>query len=448
MSSMPSKPSLAETHPSQVSKRPPRLRRWAWVLWLGFAALSFACLGSIGALSGYRSAQGEAARLQATQGVLSLKEQFDLGMADFQAGQLDLARQRFEYVLQKDPSYPGAADQLAQVMAILFATATPTPAPATVTPTPTRDFRPVEQLFSQAQAQFASSDWNGAIDTLLALRQADLHYNVVQVDGMLYLSLRNRGLQKITEQSNLEGGMYDLSLAERFAPLDKDSSNYRNLARLYMIGSSFFGASPEQAVYYFSMVAAAAPYLRDASGWTARERYRASLIQLADLQASREDWCAAQGNYELADSIRSDADTQEKAAAARDKCLEATITPPTATPTLGLTPTPTPTGTFAPEPTATQPPAATPSPSQPPVATTQPPVATTQPPVATTQPPVATTQPPPPTNTPPPPPSDTPTTPPDIATDTPAPPPSDTPAVAPGDTQTQGLVIWRRKFTD
>jgi tetratricopeptide (TPR) repeat protein len=443
MGSMPSKPPPAETHSGQVHQRPPRLRRWAWVLWLGFAALSFACLGSIGALSGYRSAQGEFTRQRATQGVLSLKEQFDLGMADFQAGRLDLARQRFEYVLQKDPAYPGAADQLAQVMAILFATATPTPLPATATPTPTRDLRPVEQLFSQAQAQFAQSDWNGTIDTLLALRQADLQYHVVQVDGMLYLALRNRGLQKITEQSNLEGGMYDLSLAERFAPLDKDSSNYRNLARLYMIGSSFFGASPEQAVYYFSMVAAAAPYLRDASGWTARERYRASLIQLADMQAAREDWCTAQGNYELADSIRSDADTQEKAAVARDKCLAATITPPTATPSITLTPTPT--GTFAPQPTATQPqfPTATPGPTQPPAATTQPPAAT---------------------DTPQPPPSETPTTPPDIATDTPVPPaptdtpqppPSDTPAAAsteappaPSDTQTQGLVIWTKNSSN
>jgi tetratricopeptide (TPR) repeat protein len=364
--------------------------------------------------------------------VLSIKEQFDLGVTDFQAGRLDLARQRFEYVLQHDPAYPGAADQLAQVMAILFATATPTPVPPTVTPTPTHDFRPVEQLFSQAQSQFASSDWNGAIDTLLALRQADINYNVAQVDGMLYLALRNRGLQKITEQSNLEGGMYDLSLAERFAPLDKDSANYRNLARLYMIGSSFFGASPEQAVYYFSMVAAAAPYLRDASGWTARERYRASLIQLADAQAAREDWCTAQENYDLANSIRVDAGTQDKAANAQERCLAATVTPPSATPSLTLTPTPT--GTFVPQPTATQPqlPSATPSPSQPPAATTPPPVET-QPPVATTPPPSETPTVPPDIATPTPPPVSTDTPPPPPPSDTPPPPPSDTPAVAPTD---------------
>jgi hypothetical protein len=388
------------------------------------------CLGSIGALGGYRSAQAEATRQQSTQSVLSLKEQFDLGLIDFQAGRLDLARQRFEYVLQHDPSYPGAADQLAQVMTISFVTTTPTPLPPTVTPTPTHDFRPVEQLFSQAQAQFASSDWNGTIDTLLALRQADITYNVVRVDGMLYLALRSRGLQKITEQSNLEGGMYDLSLAERFAPLDKDADSYRNLARLYMIGSSFFGASPAQAVYFFGMVAAAAPYLRDASGWTARERYRESLIQLADLLAAKEDWCAAQANYDLALSIRADAATQDKAFNALQKCVAATVTPPTATLPPSLTPTPTPTGTFVPQPTATQPqlPSATPSPSLPPAATTQPPASTTEAPTST------------------------PTVPPDVATPTPSPLaatdtlppplPSDTPTEpppAPSDVPTQGL---------
>ncbi len=418
-------PPLADTQPAHVNPRPPQARRWILLLWLGFAVLSFVCLGSIGALGGYRSAQAEATRQQLTQSVLSLKEQFDLGMTDFQAGRLDLARQRFEYVLQHDPSYPGAADQLAQVMAISFVTTTPTPLPPTVTPTPTHDFRPVEQLFSQAQSLFANSEWNATIDTLLALRQADIKYKVVQVDGMLYLALRSRGLQKITEQSNLEGGVYDLSLAERFAPLDKDAANYRNLARLYMIGSSFFGASPEQAVYYFSLVAAAAPYLRDASGWTARERYRESLIQLADLQAAREDWCTAQENYDLALSVRIDAATQDKAAHAQEKCVAATVTPPTATLSPSLTPTPSPTGTFVPIPTATQPqvPTATPSPSLPPAATTQPPAATTQPPASTTQAPTPTPTVPPDIATP--------TPPPPAPTDTPPPPPSDTPTLAP-----------------
>jgi TPR repeat protein len=52
-------------------------------------------------------------------------------------------------------------------------------------------------------------------------------------------------------QGNLEGGAYDLALAERFAPLDVQANSWRELARLYLFGSSFWEVMPEQAVYYF-----------------------------------------------------------------------------------------------------------------------------------------------------------------------------------------------------
>jgi hypothetical protein len=108
-------------------------------------------------------------------------------LKDFQAGQYDLAIQRFRYVLGQDASFPGAADKLAEAMQILYATATPTPLPPTPTLTPTPDLRPVEELFNLANSQFTGGDWSGAIDTLVNLRKADPAYRVVQVDGMLYI---------------------------------------------------------------------------------------------------------------------------------------------------------------------------------------------------------------------------------------------------------------------
>lgn len=430
----------------QESKRKKRL--WIWAL-LSLMLLIAATV--IGALAGYQSGSQAKQAWELAQGKQAIQEQFDLGIQDLSAGRYDVARQRFEYVLSQDPSFPNATEKLAQAIQVLYATATPTDLPPTFTPTPTRDLQPIQDLLKQAQAFIADQDWSRAIDTLSALRDSDSNYQVTVVDGMLYLALRNRGVDNIMRNNDLEGGTYDLALAERFGPLDAEANQARNLARLYMYGSSFWEAYPEQAVYYFSQVAAAAPYLRDASGWTARERYRSALIQYGDQFAANEDWCKAQDQYELALAIRSDDKLQETVANAVLKCspptetptatatftptLTATITPtieivPSATPTLVLSPTPSPTQE---QPTATTPPAVTPAtivpPSDTPIPPTEPPPTETQvqpsetapAPTATAEP--VTDTPVPPTETSPGatetsiPPTDTPS----AATETPAP---------------------------
>lgn len=389
----------------------------------------------LGGLGGYQNAQAQFSLLKATQGAQTLLEQYSLGVQELDSGQYDLARQRFEYVLTHDPGFPGATDKMAEVMSILYATATPTMVPPTPTLTPTRDLRPVQDLLNQAKSDFTSGNWDGVINTLVSLRQVDPKYQVVEVDRLLYLTLRNRGVDKIRNESNLEGGIYDLALAERFGPLDSEADNYRNLARIYMIGSSFWEAYPEQAVYYFRQVAAAAPYLRDASGWTATERYRGALMQYGDKLANSGDWCGAQDQYEQAISIRADASIQATAVHAALQCSPPTETPlpitdtPTFTPTLtaSLTPTwlpsatpttpvvvpPTPTNTSTPESTpvvtAVPLPSETPTPSEtPPQATSEPPSQTPTPSNTPVDTAVPTTQPPAPSDTPVPP-SDTPT---------------------------------------
>jgi len=412
---------LSETHPQETTgkERP----RWqVWLPWVGLAAVLFTFAGILGVMGGYRSAQVTAQRIQATQAADALVEQYALGMVNLQAGEFDLARQRFEYVLTRDPAFPGAAEGLAEAMRVLYATATPTPLPPTPTPTPTRDLRPVQDLLSQAESLFSAGDWNAVIDTLVTLRQEDSAYRVVAVDRLLYLTLRNRGIAKINSESNLEGGIYDLSLAERFAPLDSRARSFRELARLYMIGSGFWEVYPQQAVYYFGQVAAAAPYLRDASGWTARERYRAVLIQYGDQLARQGEWCAAQEQYDLALSIYGSEVVAATQTYLAYQCSPPTETPSptvaTATPTLtgtptvsptmviGVTLTPSPTSSAATAtptvgmPTTSAPPTLTPTNTAPaPTKTPTPPPAVTETPqpspTATTPP----TTPPPPTPT-------------------------------------------------
>ena len=374
-----------------------------FIIWLVvFAAVVITSLAA-GTLAGYRSGSASRNATATRQLKSNVDEQYLLAVQDLAEGRFDVAFQRLEFVIAQDPAYPGATDKMAEVMAIIYATATPTTLPPTATTTPTPDLRPVEEMFAHAKSLVTELKWTEAIDTLAALRKADLAYQTARVDGLLFISLRMRGFDKIWKDGDLNGGIYDLALAERFGPLDSQSLSARDLARLYLIGSSFWEVDPAQAVQYFSQVAAAAPNLRDASGWTASARYREVLIQYGDKLASGNDWCGAQQQYELALAIGPDETLQQKAQEAALRC-----SPPTATPaSTGETPSAT-------APTITLPPALTPSPTNeiPPTNTqpVEPPTNTSEPPTNTSEPPTNTSE--PPTNTPEPP----------VATDTVAPP--------------------------
>jgi tetratricopeptide (TPR) repeat protein len=401
-SSKPGKPEgaspRARSHkrvPGPARRSSPKLRLVAWGL---FVLLLFALTAFIGGVNGYRSAIITRQDQQKFEEVKYVVEQYELGLLDLEAGRYEIAQQRFEWVLSQDPAFPGAAERLGDARAILYATATPTATPPpTPTPTlsPTPDLRPIQDLFSSARSRLSDGDWDGVIDTITNLRGVDPAYQVAQVDRMLYIALRNRGVDKILNQGDLEGGSYDLSLAEQFGPLDAEAAYVRGWARLYEYGSAFWGADPQAAVYYFGQVAAAAPYLRDGSNWTAIERYRAVLIQYGDSLASQEQWCTAEDQYRSALAIRVDQDLQDATDHAAYKCA-----PPTATPTPAPTATITPTATTA----ATLVPTWTPSPTHTQV------ILPTETPTPTLPPTQVPTTPPAVTETPTLPPSDTPTT--------------------------------------
>jgi tetratricopeptide (TPR) repeat protein len=382
---------LSETQPTRAIQN--KKRKLFWLSWILFAFLAVAIFSLLGAMRGYGAGKQHNQDKQATARVSAIEEQYELGVSDLEAERYDLARQRFQFVLENDPGYPEVTDKLAEAMRVLYTTATPTPVPPTITPTPTRDLRPVEDIYTQAESYYAQGDWDSVINTLVSLREVDTSYRVVEVDSLLYRALRSRGLQKIKEQGSLEGGIYDLALAERFGPLDAEAITWRNLARLYMIGISFWEVIPEQAVYYFGQVVSGSGYLRDGSGWTARERYRAVLIQYGDQLARGEDWCSAQRQYELALSIRSDATIQATATFLARKC-----SPPTSTP-IPITDTPTTTALITTMPTETTPVPATATATNTVPATTQPPAPTATNTVETVPTPTSTSVPPEPTST-------------------------------------------------
>jgi len=297
--------------PRKVS-RPPRQVGIPWFILplTGVAILLFILL--ISGFAGYRSGIAKRVSAEKTQVSGLIDEQYQLGIQDMQNGAYDRARQRFEYIIKLDPGYPGASERLSEVLLELITTATPTLLPtATLVPTP--DTRDVQQLYDNAQQALAAGDWNGAIENILVLRKNDPAFRTVEVDGMLFLALRNRGRDKILKDHDLEGGIYDLTLAEKFGPLDTEARALLNWSNLYIIGASFWGIDWEQVVNYFSQVAPQAPNLMDASMMTATERLRQGYFEYGNMLAGRGQFCAAVKAYENSLAIAPNPQVQQAA---------------------------------------------------------------------------------------------------------------------------------------
>jgi len=160
---------------------------------------------------------------------------------------------------------------------------------------------------------------------------------------MYYTGLRHRGIEKIIGGS-LESGMYDLALAERIGPLDHDAESYRNWARYYLVGASFWRVDWGRVVEVFGEIYSSLPNLSDGTGWTAQERYRVACINYADQLAQQELYCDARFYYDQAFAIGSAGEAASRATAVKLICE-----PPTATPTMTLEVTITPTVTLTPE---------------------------------------------------------------------------------------------------
>jgi hypothetical protein len=284
---------VAEEAPEQAL--PPRKRTpWGRLLVLGWLILIV--VAAIGAYGGFQQGRQDWRGTQAALDAEEIKHQYQLGLDNLAAGECARAQVHLDWVIERDPNNAGAIEALAQAITCQNATATPTPVTPTPTPTitPTPDLRGVEEQFAQAEAQMYATDWDGAITTLFSVRKLDPEYRAVDVDSMLYVAFRNRGVDKILNLALLEGGLYDLSQSELFGPLDAEAQSYRNFARLYLIGATFYSVQDwAQAAFYLGQVAPFLPNLRDGSSGFAMDWYLESLENYINQLVEAKDWCAA-----------------------------------------------------------------------------------------------------------------------------------------------------------
>lgn len=318
---------LGNTEPNIAIRRPWRGRAFL------FNALGLTIILVLAILAGYGSGLKIRQNNQSSTISQQLGEQFQYALVDIEFQRYENAKQRLDFILAHDPSFPGVQEKLTQVLVLMNQ---PTP---TITPslTPTPDFTGAEQAFAQAQQLIAAQDWPGTIGTLDQIRKLDQNYKTGQVDGMYYFALRNYGYDLITKQGNLEGGIYHFTLAERFGTLDRDANGLREGARYYLIGASFWELDWQQAIFYFDQVYRGWSGLWDGTS-TATERFHQASMRYGDQLVEQGQYCDAVTHYDNAQAIAAlDAQAQEGYERAFRECFPAT---PTITPTLQITVTP------------------------------------------------------------------------------------------------------------
>jgi tetratricopeptide (TPR) repeat protein len=324
----PPQPQLDDTQPIKPIKK--KSLRWLSIL---IGILGFILLIGAGGYGGYTA--GIEDRKGAQDAIVDQQaaEQFQFALVDIEFKRYDAAIQRLQYIISKRPEFPGAQEKLTEVL-VVSSIPTPTPAP-TLTSTP--DFSGAESAYQRAQQLIQAQDWANALAALDSIRKLDPSYKTAQVDGMYYFALRNHGHSLITQQGNLEGGIYYLSLAERFGPLDNTAVQLREGARMYIIGASFWELDWKQAYNYFSQVGVGWPSMWDGT-MTASARLHYSAMRYGDFLLELGDYCAAYDQYLVAAGYGNlDNDAAENSAEAQRTCY-----PPTEVPAAPEAPTTTP----------------------------------------------------------------------------------------------------------
>jgi hypothetical protein len=288
-------PTLGSTQPIKPAPKKKFRVNWRGLL---LGAMALIILVGLGGLGGYQQAIGDRTSAQATVVSKQLTEQYALALMDIDAGHYGAAQQRLEYIIQNNPSFPQAGQKLSEVLVLMtIPTATLVP---TFTPTP--DLSGVEEIFQRAQQYLNIQDWPNTLANLDSLRRKDPTYRAAEVDGMYYFSLRNYGYDLITKQGNLEGGIYQLTLAERFGPLDSTTNGMREGARLYILAASFWDLDWKNANLFFSQLYLGWPSMWDGS-MTASERYRIASMRYGDELFAQESWCQAVEQYKAAQML-------------------------------------------------------------------------------------------------------------------------------------------------
>ena len=230
------------------------------------------------------------------------------GLANRAAAKLQLAKADFEYVLKLRPNYPGAREQLAQVVDLL-----------TVKPTPTfaAQVNVTQQLYQTGLEAYQQKEWQKAIEVLSQVRVLDPTYEQASIANMIYQAALTYGLQ-LLQADRLEEAIAYLDQAAYLKPLPADAETQVQYARMYITARDYWNVNWEKAIESFGELYKIGPGYRDTF-----TRYVDAYIQYGEERTRAGDPCTAQTEYDAALKLRPTADLQAKLDRAKEACLTA-----------------------------------------------------------------------------------------------------------------------------
>ncbi len=296
-------------------------KKQSMVGWVLLGILLMLGVVILGGVVGYNSAISARQAEYNRKAKMAAAEQYTLALSDIEQGQYANAKTRLDYVIGIDQNYPGAQEVYQEVIMLLYPTASPTPMmTSTPAPTATPDTRGEEEMFQSIQQAMYNQQWESAIDQMDALRDKNLEYRGLEVDGMYYIALRNYGIQLINS-GYLESGIYKITLAESFGPIDSNASSQRDAARSYLAGAGFWEINWSKALEYYANAAAVSPNMMDqATRLTANQRYGEASFEVGNEYVEAEDYCGALPYYQQGLQVVSDDNVAMTATAVYNLC--------------------------------------------------------------------------------------------------------------------------------
>ncbi len=267
--------------------------------WIFFGIFLMVALIIAGGFLGYKTAINARQAEYSRKSKMAAAEQYQMALADIEQGNYQNAKTRLDYVIEIDQNYPGAGETYQRVIMMLFPTASPTPMMTnTPAPTATTDTRGEEEMFSNIQQLMYSQNWEAAIQQITALRDRNINFRGLEVDGMYYIALRNFGIQQINS-GYLENGVYNITLAEALGPIDNNADSMRDAARAYLSGAGFWEIDWFKALEYYSNAAQSFPNLYDrATMLTANQRYAQASFAIANDYVLHQSYCESLPYYD------------------------------------------------------------------------------------------------------------------------------------------------------
>jgi len=307
-------------HEQTDATQPHRPRIWLWTLIAALIVvllvLYVLVLAGKGVYDGLRDRALESQRFA--------QEHYELGVAQLEAGEYDLAIAELELALRHDSSLDDARIRLQEAIEAVQARGTPT--------SETRQDA-ARLLYAQAVDLYEAGDLAQTVAMLDELGGLDADYQRENVETMLSKAHYQLGLNAVTE-NRLDDAISHFEAVLAIDPGDEDARDQLNLADLYAAALSNWERDWSATIQALKGLYALAPDYKDVES-----RLRDAYVFRAEAAAENGNWCQAGDDYASAVEILPVERMVDLRDDARIRC-QATAEAPTPTPTRRATATP------------------------------------------------------------------------------------------------------------